>query len=68
MAATIMSKSLKREIRKLARKAEVMGGYIWICVDCDYAAQRVHEERWARNMAEFHVDTSGHTVRMLRLK
>lgn len=63
-----MSKSVIRLVRKLGRKLDAMGGFIWICQDCSFCAHRVHEERWARYMAVCHVEDFGHTVRMLELK
>ena len=63
-----MSKSVVRLVRKLGRKLDAMGGWIWVCQDCPFAAHRVHEERWARLMAIYHVEDYHHTVRMLELK
>jgi len=63
-----MSKSTIRQLRKVARSLELLSGWIWVCVKCDHAAKRTHEERWARTMAKVHVAETGHSVRMLRLK
>lgn len=63
-----MSNAVLLAIRKLARKADVMGGWVWICVDCSHTAKRVHAEKYARIMAVAHVQESNHSVRMLELK
>lgn len=64
-----MSKSIVRLVRRLGRKLDAMGGFIWICQDCHCAARRVHEERFARYMAIYHVEhTAGHSVRILEMK
>lgn len=69
MASNISaSDNVRRMIRKLARIADVVGGYIWLCVDCDFRGNRVHPEGWARAVAVNHVKDTGHTVRMLELK
>lgn len=63
-----VSKSTIRQLKKVARKLELTAGWIWMCVNCDHTARRVHEEKWARHMAIDHVSDTGHSVRMLRLK
>jgi len=63
-----MSKSIVRLVRKLGRKLDAMGGFVWVCVDCPFSARRVHEEKTARYMAVCHVEDFGHTVRMIGLK
>jgi len=63
-----MSKGTLKLLKKLARRANATAGWVWICIDCQHAARRVHDERWARRMAIRHVDETDHTVRMLGLK
>jgi hypothetical protein len=62
-----MSDKAVRLVKKLARLVDAMAGWIWVCLDCDHVAHRVHEEKWARHMAIRHVKFSGHTVRMIEL-
>lgn len=63
-----MSKGTLRLLKKLARRANAMAGWIWICIECQHVAKRVHEEKWARHMAVKHVHATGHSVRMIGLK
>lgn len=62
------SRTVERMIRKLARAVDVQGGFMWLCVDCDFKAKRLHPEGWTRAVAVNHVEYTGHTVRVLELK
>ena len=62
------TKNILATFRKLGRMLDAMGGWIAVCVDCDYRSFRLHPEGAARFGAICHCKDTGHTVRVLELK
>ena len=63
-----LTKFYTKQVRRLARMMNAMQGFIWTCVDCKEVAKKVHREGLVRYMAVQHVNETGHTVRVIKLK
>lgn len=62
------SREVSRLVRKLGRLVNAMGGWIAVCVDCEFHNHRVWPEGGARFSAITHCAETWHTVRVLRLR
>ena len=63
-----VNKVTARNLRGAARELGMVGGFVWICQNCEDRARKIHGEKWARRVAALHCIKTGHTVRVYDFK